>query len=141
MPSHLERKVKALISAHHKLLALVNICEIQQQYAPNLVQPEAEAYLLRLKCLLNGIDTLLLLVPEEERFILTLHLVDRMKWESVVTEYQRRWPYDAGTDMRTYLYRQQSAFRKICHFIEHFSGSLDFSWLDDPIINEVGRKP
>lgn len=139
MVSNPERKIKMLISAHHKLLAQVALYEAQQKDTPRSPTAEMEAYVTRLKRLLEYIDCLMLLVSEEERYILELHLISGMKWESVMAEYQNRWPYDKGTDKRTYLYRQQAALKKMSAFIKQYSNRFDFSWLDDRMIDEIAN--
>lgn len=90
----------------------------------------------KLDCLLKGIDGLLLLVSEEERMILKLHLVEGMKWESVIVEYEKRWPYDSGADKRTYIYRQQTALKKISSYIKQYAKKIGFSWMDDPAFDK-----
>lgn len=85
----------------------------------------------KLKCQIKGINGMLLLVSEEERMILSLHLVKGMKWESVISEYEKRWPYDKGTDKRSYIYRQQTALKKISSYITQYAKKIDFSWMDD----------
>jgi hypothetical protein len=54
-------------------------------------------------------------------------------------EYQQRWAYDVGTDQRSYLYRQSVAIRKISRYIEKYSSKIDFSWLEDPLIDELSE--
>ncbi len=94
-------------------------------------------YLVRIHRLLEGIDGLLLLVSEEERYIIELHLVEGMKWETVMEEYGKRWASEMSRVERTYKYRQQGALRKMEDYIEHYADIFDFSWLDDPLIDEL----
>jgi len=105
--------------------------QVAIEYSPN-ESTDSFIVIQRLECLIKGIDALLLLVSEEERMILNLHLVYGMKWESVIEEYEKHWTYDRGTDKRTYLYRQQTALKKIALYVNQYSKKIDFSWMDDP---------
>ena len=132
MIGDLELRIKTLITIRQKIQAYLIFCEIDSKVS-------VCSYMVRLQHLLKGIDGLLLLVSEEERFILETHLIKGMKWESTIMEYQQRWAYDVGTDQRSYLYRQSVAIRKISRYIEKYSSKIDFSWLKDPLIDELSE--
>ena len=130
MASNIEDRIRLLLSVRLKLQA--------QLIFHNLSYcNKAEKYNERIQRLLDGIDGLLLLVTEEERFILELHLVKGMKWETVMEEYIKRWPYEMSIVERTYKYRQQRAIKKMRYYLERYSDTFDFSWLEDPLIDEL----
>jgi len=128
---HLVEKIKRIISSQHKIKSMLMLHQVAIEYSPN-ESTDSFIVIQRLECLIKGIDALLLLVSEEERMILNLHLVYGMKWESVIEEYEKHWTYDRGTDKRTYLYRQQTALKKIALYVNQYSKKIDFSWMDDP---------
>lgn len=131
MNGHLVEKIKRIISSQHKIKSMLMLHQVAIEYSPN-ESTDSFIVIQRLECLIKGIDALLLLVSEEERMILNLHLVYGMKWESVIEEYEKHWTYDRGTDKRTYLYRQQTALKKIALYVNQYSKKIDFSWMDDP---------
>ena len=130
MNENLEGRIKKILSMRRNLEAQLLFYQVDADYKQIDYMQNSEV--TKLNCLLKGIDSLLLLVSKEERMILRLHLVEGMKWESVIAEYEKRWPYDRGADKRTYIYRQQTALKKISSYIEQFSKKIDFSWMEDP---------
>ena len=131
MANDTESRIRLLLSVRHKLQAQLVFYNISYQLE------SADVYTKRIQRLLNGIDGLLLLVTEEERCILELHLVEGMKWESVIEEYMKRWPYEMSKVERTYKYRQQGALKKMRYYVERYADTFDFSWLEDPLIDEL----
>lgn len=129
MNDNLEERVKKILSMRRKLEAQLLFYQIDADYKQNDYMQNQEV--AKLKCQIKGINGMLLLVSEEERMILSLHLVKGMKWESVISEYEKRWPYDKGTDKRSYIYRQQTALKKISSYITQYAKKIDFSWMDD----------
>jgi len=126
---NLEERVKKILSMRRKLEAQLLFYQIDADYKQKDYMQNQEV--AKLKCQIKGINGMLLLVSEEERMILSLHLVKGMKWESVISEYEKRWPYDKGTDKRSYIYRQQTALKKISSYITQYAKKIDFSWMDD----------
>jgi len=126
---NLEKRVKKILSMRRKLEAQLLFYQIDADYKQKDYMQNQEV--AKLKCQIKGINGMLLLVSEEERMILSLHLVKGMKWESVISEYEKRWPYDKGTDKRSYIYRQQTALKKISSYITQYAKKIDFSWMDD----------
>ncbi len=129
MNDNLEERVKKILSMRRKLEAQLLFYQIDADYKQKDYMQNQEV--AKLKCQIKGINGMLLLVSEEERMILSLHLVKGMKWESVISEYEKRWPYDKGTDKRSYIYRQQTALKKISSYITQYAKKIDFSWMDD----------
>lgn len=135
MDSNVEDRIRLLMSVRRKLQAHLIFCQLSREGNRKYVAPDN--YLVRINRLLEGIDGLLLLVTEEERYIIELHLVGGMKWETVMEEYGKRWASEMSRVERTYKYRQQGALRKMEDYVEHYAGIFDFSWLDDPLIDEL----
>ena len=129
MNDNLEERVKKILSMRRKLEAQLLFYQIDADYKQKDYMQNQEV--AKLKCQIKGINGMLLLVSEEERMILSLHLVKGMKWESVISEYEKRWPYDKGTDKRSYIYRQQTALKKISSYITQYAKKIDFSWMAD----------
>lgn len=134
MNEDLEGRIKKILSMRRKLEAQILFYQVDADYKQTDYRQNSE--ITRLNCLLKGIDGLLLLVSEEERMILRLYLIEGMKWESVIAEYEKRWPYDKGADKRTYIYRQQSALKKMSSYVAQYAMKMDFFWMDDPLFNE-----
>lgn len=134
MNENLEGRIKKILSMRRNLEAQLLFYQVDADYKQIDYMQNSE--ITKLNCLLKGIDSLLLLVSEEERMILRLHLVEGMKWESVIAEYEKRWPYDRGADKRTYIYRQQTALKKISSYIIRYARKIDFFWMTDPIFDE-----
>lgn len=134
MNGNLEARIKHILSMRRKLEAQLRFFRVEANYKQNEYMHTAE--IKKINCLIEGIDGLLLLVSQEERMILKLHLLEGMKWESVIVEYEKCWPYDKGADKRTYIYRQQIALKRISAYVEQYASKIDFSWMDDSIFNE-----
>jgi hypothetical protein len=135
MDGSIEDRIRLMISLRRKLQAHLIFCQLSCE--SNLRKAALKTYIVHIQRLLEGIDGLLLLVTEEERYILELHLVGGMKWETVMEEYCKKWASEMSRVERTYKYRQQGALRKIEDYVEHYIDILDFSWLQDPIIDEL----
>lgn len=135
MSRNLEQRIKLLICARQKLQAQLVFYDVAKKYNPSDTTDEQGIYTQRLRCLVDGVDGLLLLVSEEERFILETHLIKGSKWEATILEYHKRWPFDAGTEQHTFINRQRTAIRKMRYYIERYEQYIDFSWLDDPMID------
>lgn len=131
---NLEGRIKKILSMRRNLEAQLLFYQVDADYKQ--IDYKQNSEITKLNCLLKGIDSLFLLVSEEERMILRLHLVEGMKWESVIAEYEKRWPYDRGADKRTYIYRQQTALKKISSYINRYAKKIDFSWMRDTIFDE-----
>ena len=137
MVGNIEERIRLLISVRRKLQAQLIFCRIScNDDLKNTIFLTKTCH-ARVQRLLEGIDGLLLLVTEEERFILELHLVDGLKWETVIEEYCKRWTSEISHVERTYKYRQQGALRKMKDYIVSNEDMFDFSWLDDPLIDEL----
>lgn len=134
MNENLESRIKKILSMRRNLEAQLLFYQVDADYKQ--IDYKQNSEIAKLNCLLKGIDSLFLLVSEEERMILRLHLVEGMKWESVIAEYEKRWPYDRGADKRTYIYRQQTALKKISSYINQYARKIDFSWMTDPDFDE-----
>lgn len=134
MNENLEGRIRKILSMHRNLEAQLLFYQVDADYKQ--IDYKQNSEIAKLSCLLKGTDSLFLLVSEEERMILRLHLVEGMKWESVIAEYEKRWPYDRGADKRTYIYRQQTALKKISSYINQYARKIDFSWMTDPTFDE-----
>lgn len=137
MAGSTEEKIKMLLSVRHKLQAQLLFYNAVASTGSQTSSPALEAYVARVKCLLGGIRGLLLLLTEDEAFLLELHLVQGMKWEAVMEVQEKRWSFESGISKRTYLNRQQAAIKKIKHHMDYYAELFDFSWLDDPLIEEL----
>lgn len=137
MDDNVESRIRLLISVRRKLQAQLIFSKLSGTDTAIKYSLVTETYVARIRCLLEGIDGLLLLVTEEERLILQLHLVEGLKWETVMEAYGKVWTSEMSRVERTYKYRQQGAIKKMCMHVEQFSDVLDFSWLEDPMIDEL----
>lgn len=135
MYENLEEKIKRILSLRQKIEAQLVLQQVAHEYRHDTFESIQKKEIEKLYCLKKGIDGLLLLVSEEERYILEMHLVAGMKWESVIEDYEKRWTYDKGIDKRSYIYRQQTAIKKIASYIRRYAKQIDFSWMDDPVFN------
>jgi len=59
------------------------------------------------------IEAWLRLLTDEEWFVVTKHLVDRMTWTMVLWEYEKRWGSEQVRDERTLKRAQARALQKI----------------------------
>ncbi len=90
MASDTESRIRLLLSVRHKLQAQLIFYNLSYCNKPKNTKPPAEKYAERIQWLLDGLDGLLLLVTEEERYVLELHLMEGMKWETVMEKYIKR---------------------------------------------------
>lgn len=137
MSSNIEERIRLLLSVRRKLQALFIFGNMTQENAPEKATPSLDERIVRIQRLLDGIDGLLLLVSAEEKSLLELHLADAMKWETAIEAYRKLWPAEQSEVKKTYQLRQQGALRKIRYYVERYAETLDFSWLDDPLIDEL----
>lgn len=86
MSRALEQRLKLLICARQKLQAMLVLYNVSETYTQKSLYDIQKNEVRHLRCLLDGIDGLLLLVSEEEQFILKMHLVKGLKWETTIWE-------------------------------------------------------
>lgn len=72
----------------------------------------------RLRQRLEIIAAWLHILKEEERFVVTRHLLDRLPWPLVTEDYARRWGQTQARSGRTLKKRQQAALTCITRFVE-----------------------
>jgi hypothetical protein len=70
--------------------------------------------LRRILALMNG---LLRLLPEEESYIIRLHLIDKLDWPRVCSEHGARWGRDLARTEQTLKRKQATAFKRIIAFM------------------------
>ena len=137
MANNLESQIKVLFSIQRRVQAQLGFYRIQEAYNLQSITNDAINYVRRLQCFILGSHSLLLILSEEEALLIELHLVKGLKWESTIYEYEKKYPFEMGTNKRTYMNRQQSAIRKIADYVTSYSDRFDFSWLQDPLINDL----
>lgn len=69
-----------------------------------------------LEMLLKRIDLWLALLSEDEVFVITRHLIDRIDVPRIVLEYERKWGGEFGKTERTIKMYQSRALKKIAEF-------------------------
>ena len=57
------------------------------------------------------------ILSDEQRFVITKHLLDRLPWPLVVIEYEKRWGKKDGKSERTLKRFQSQALQSISDFI------------------------
>lgn len=140
MSSNIEERIRLLLSVRRKLQALFIFAKLPQKNTSEKATPSSDVNITRIQRLLDGSDGLLLLVSAEEKSLLEQHLVDAMKWETAIAAYRRMWPAEHSEVKKTYQLRQQGALRKIRYYVERYANTFDFSWLDDPLIDELAAQ-
>ena len=85
------------------------------------------ARLKQLNKWLTFIDGWLLLLSEDESFVVRRHLIDEIDWPRVTLEYEKIWGKAYAKSERTLRGYQQNALQKIVKFIaEHEDILIDF---------------
>lgn len=137
MINPIESKIKRLLSVRRRLEAQLKFYYNLRDYPKtSKAIPYSEVYATRLQCLIRGTDGFLLLITEEEKTVVTLHLLQHLKWDMVIEACERIWPSTTGKTPRRYKYLQQTALRKMIEHVQRYASTIDFAWLDDPLIVE-----
>jgi len=71
------------------------------------------------------------ILSDEQRFVVTKHLLDRLPWPLVVIEYEKRWGIKAGKAERTLKRFQSQALQTIITFIHNSEQRSDIMKLFD----------
>lgn len=133
---NLDGKIRKLLTMSRQLNAQLTFLNILCKWKPDSLTPQRVAYLKRIEILVESIKGLMLLVSEDEAFVLDRHLVNGIDWSRVTVEYGKKWGLEYGKSERTIICYQHNALNKIEEHIKSHSDKIDFSWLDDPLIHE-----
>lgn len=69
----------------------------------------------------EAVDIWLSLLPAAQAFVIRWHLVDRLSWESVQSEYNAKWGVTNARSKRTLVRYQSLGIRQIEQFVtEHY---------------------
>ena len=71
-----------------------------------------------LKQKIDVIEAMLLLLTNEERFVITNHLMDQLPWPLMLVEYEKMWGSDQIRHMRTLKRFQSRALEKMSAGLE-----------------------
>jgi hypothetical protein len=77
------------------------------------------------------VQSWLSILSDEQRFVVTKHLLDRLPWPYVVIEYEKRWGAKVGKAERTLKRYQSQALHKIAAFIDNSEHKCDVARLFD----------
>jgi len=66
------------------------------------------------------IEAWLLMLTEEERFVVIKHLADQLSWPLILVEYQHRWGAEQARHERTLKRFQAQALEKVAAGIENW---------------------
>lgn len=94
------------------------LCALEQTYAAICPLGDRSPASRTVRKKLAAIRAWLLLLYEEERFVITRHLFDGFTWPMVVKDYEARWGVQDGKAERTLKRYQRTALQKIANFIE-----------------------
>lgn len=70
------------------------------------------------------LDSWLMLLTEDEAFVVKRHLIDGIDWPRVTQEFERLWGREFAKAERTLRSYQQNAMRKIVNFIADHTDML-----------------
>ena len=99
--------VKQILSQYRTLQGEYNL---RKALHPDC-QLDESARLLKQK--IDVIEAMLLLLTEEERFVIIKHLGDKLSWSLLVVECEKRWGFEQARHVRTLTRFQSQALEKI----------------------------
>ena len=89
--------------------------ELRKALYPGHASDEGERLL---KQKIDVVDAMLLLLTNEERFVITNHLMDLLPWPLMMVEYERQWGSEQIRHMRTLKRFQSKALEKMATGLE-----------------------
>ena len=104
-------------------------CQVLQEYFDRTPMPannEKHRRLKELERTLSLVDKWLLLLSEDEHFVVQRHLLDEIDWFRIAIEYRCKWGEGYGKAERTLKRYQKSALSKIERFMVGQKDILDF---------------
>lgn len=104
--------VRLILSQYTRLCALEGTYAAIHTYSTD--SPESKMVYRKLAV----IQAWLMLLYEEERFVITQHLFEGFTWPMVVKNYETRWGVQDGKAERTLKRYQRTSLQKIADFID-----------------------
>lgn len=115
-------KIIAMICDKKKIMAEMNVFHLSDTDHPRNDDHRRYQYLQKR---LQLIDTWMLLLDSDQKFIIEQHLVNGMCWPTLTNEYEKQWP-DAPKVLRTLVRKQSDALEKIVDFTESHLDELGY---------------
>ena len=119
-----EARVKEMLCLRRVYMAESKMLTICLSELPNATGSANAARLKQLQKWLAVIDIWLLLLSEDEAFVVKRHLIDGIDWPRVTLEYERIWGAAYAKAERTLRSYQKSALDKIVTFTDEYTGML-----------------
>lgn len=117
MASYISEEVKDLFRKEHNYQA--EYAYLKSRIALNEpMNPEQCKRFHMLKGWLSCFNSLLLVLNEDELFIIKRHLIDGIDWNRIIIEYNEKWGPENGRNRRTLIRYQNSALKKISDALE-----------------------
>ena len=103
--------IKNIISRFREIQANATLCQILRAQRVNVDTNESTTEYANRQVLI--IEAWLQMLGDEERFVITKHLVDKLPWPMVVIEYEKRWGIMQSRHERTLKRIQARALERI----------------------------
>lgn len=112
-----EKDVRALLRQRREHLAEYNYLQSCIKRNKSLCSEQTQ----RMCCLeewLACIDSVLMALNEDERFVIQRHLLDEIDWNRIISEYESKWGTKNGRCRRTLIRYQRLALSKLARNIK-----------------------
>lgn len=113
----METRVKEMLHQRKPFEGERNILDACMRGLHSNGQNEKANRLAQLNRWIAVVDGWLLLLTEDEAFVVKRHLIDRIDWPRVTLEYEKLWGAAFAKSERTLRSYQQNALAKIVAFI------------------------
>lgn len=108
-----EDDVKRILLNRSKIEMELNICEANCQNCPDSVSPQMRIRLGKLRSQLKTIDSLFLVLSENQEFVVRRHILGELDWPQVLNEYGKKWGPETEKSVRSMQICQTKALKKI----------------------------
>ncbi len=127
-----EINVKNLLKAKPEIEAEIEVIQAQLAFDASFTDSLANDRVIRLEQQLRLIDSLYVLLSEDEKFIIQRHMIDGLDWPRVIKEYVDKWGIENEKSTRSFQIYQTKGLRKIANVINNRVGAEKFlSVLDE----------
>lgn len=113
-----EKGVRALLQQRRAHLAEYNYLQSYVKRNKPLCPEQTQ----RMHCLeewLACVDSVLMALNEDERFVVQRHLLDEIDWNRIISEYESKWGIKNGRCRRTLIRYQRLALAKLARNIKN----------------------
>lgn len=122
----MEGKIVNLFKQRRRIEASARILQVELQKNSQSINSDKSKRLHHLERKIKFVDSLLMVVNEDQAYVLRRHLIDGVDWPRVTASYNEVWGPEHTKGERTLKVYQQKGLAEILKFIEDEQFDVSF---------------